>query len=164
MMIKTLLLIFMATLLINCGKDERTDATINYHLTTKSDTTYRRISFEFDYTRAHRQQNREIRTVYLDPKRVSFDLSNPDIIFLGSSTIEPENINGFDFGFGEFSVVKGEDTLELVQPVGYDDFAAFQLEPLERAVINVTFILDVDASLVLDSAGQNWIKPQVIIE
>jgi len=161
---KNLPIILLAILLISCNKDEKEDATINYYLTTTSDTTYQRIFFQFDYTRAHRQQNNGIRTVYLDPTQVDFDLSGPEEVFLGSLTIEPEKINGYDFGLGQFRVVKGNDTLQLVQPFRFDDYTAFPLEPSEGEELNVNFILDVEASIVLDSAGQNWIKPQVKIE
>jgi|AntRauTorckE5430_2_1112549.scaffolds.fasta_scaffold13214_1 hypothetical protein len=160
---KNLPILFLAVLLISCGKDEKEDVTINYYLTTTSDTTYKRIFFQFDYTRAHRQENSVIRTVYLDPMQVDFDLSNPEEVFLGSSAIEQEKINGYDFGLGQFRVVNGNDTLELVQPFGFDDYTTFPLEPSEGEELNVTFILDVEASIVLDSAGQNWIKPQVKI-
>lgn len=164
MTMKNLSIIFLAILLISCNKYEKEEATINYYLTATSDTTYSRIFFQFDATRAHRKQNSEVRSVYLDYRPVGFNLGNPEELFMGSSTVEAENIDGYSFLLEEFSVVRGNDTLELVRPYGYRGYTAFPISLSDGEELNVTFTLDVEASVVLDSAGQNWIKPQMRIE
>lgn len=161
---KNLLIFCILFILFACEVNEKQEATINYYLTSTSHKTYEYISFQFDHTRAHRNQMNEIRTVYLDPKKVNFDLSDPDKISLGSSTIEPEVINGYNFGFSSFNIIKQNDTIELAQPFGYNNYTEFSLEPSEAANIDVTFILDINTSIVLDSAGKDWIKPRIIIK
>lgn len=145
------------------GKDKgrKQDATINYFITTTSESPFREISFQFDYARAHKSQLNQIRTVYLNPTVVNIDLMNPEKVYLGSSTIEPELITGYDFGLGNFSVETGSEILEL-NLLGFNVYTDFQLEPMEGDEMEVTFVLDVDESITLDSAGQNWIRPQFV--
>lgn len=161
---KNLSILLLAIIFISCDKNEKEDATINYYLTTTSETAFDEISFQFEYTRAYRQQKNEIRTIYLDPIQVEFDLNSPTEVFLGSSKIEPVSIDGYDFGFSQFDVVIGADTLALNPLSGFDNYADFPSTPSEGGEIDITFTLDVDASIVLDSAGQNWIRPLITIE
>lgn len=153
--------------LFSCMEEENEDATINYFLTTTGTTEFKQVLLQFGHTRAHQQQpnqNRTIVTVYLDPKQVEFDLSKPEPVFLGASEIGPKEIIGYDFGLWNFKLIGEKDTLDLAQSFYHDDYSSFPFEPTMGEELNVTFVLDLDASLVLDSAGQNWIKPRILIQ
>lgn len=162
---KTIIILLIVLIVFSrCNKDEKIDAIINYYITTNTDTIYQNISFDVNFLRAYRQQNNEIRSVNIAPTRVSFDLSLPERVFLGSSNIEPGKITGYDYSFGNFRLVKGEDTISLIQLSSMTSFIDFEMSPSEGQVLDITFIMDVQSSLVIDSAGQNWIRPQITIE
>lgn len=163
MSIKNLSILALLMLLLGCSDAERDDATINYSITALPDSTINQFFCTFLYTRAHHENN-SIHTVYLDEKPINFNLTNPIPISLGSSTIEPEKITGFDFGLEDAFVIKNNDTFQLVETYWFDDFSAFNLSPTKNEEINLNFIIDVNASILLDSAGKNWIKPKIMVE
>lgn len=158
----TFLPLLLSVLLLSCIRPEKDHATIHYYFTTTPDTTYKQLSFLFDFTRAHRTD--EVRAVYLDSKVLSFTLNRPATYYLGESTIEPEVINGYDFGLYDFEVVKGSDTLPLSTQYNFSNFAPKYIPPAPQQEIHLTFVLDVAASIVLDSAGQDWMKPRISVE
>lgn len=149
-------------LLCRCGRQEEPHANIHYYLTTTADSSFDQLTFLFEYTRAHRHN--EIRSVYLDPVWAKFDLNRPQTVYLGASTIETEPIKGYDFGLANAQIVKGKDTIPLKSQITFNDFSAFALLPSAQQEIHLTFLLDVDASVVMDSAGHDWMKPKFIIE
>lgn len=153
----SILLLTMLTL--SCIRPEKDHANIHYYFTTTSDTTFEQLSFLFDFTRAHR--NEAVRSVYLDAKLLSFDLDRPKTYYLGESSIEPEAIIGYDFGLYDFQVVNGTDTTSLKTQYNFSDFAPKNISPVPQQEIHLTFVLDAAASIVLDSAGQDWMKPRI---
>ncbi len=162
---KKIFIAMLALLMIGCTEDVPENATINYKMVVMPSQNFDFAQFTFEYTRAHRivEDNKGIRTVYLDPKEVETSLAQNQTFALGSSEIEPEPINGFDFGFSPFTVVQNQDTILLNQPSRFDDFTAASLSPSPGQTINVTFQLDLDASVVLDSAGENWIILEITV-
>jgi len=171
MKLKILSIFLLGILLAACedgrflanDRGRKQDATIHYFITTSSESPFTEISFQFSYARAHKSQLNQIRTVYLNPTEVNVDLGNPEKVYLGSSTIEPELITGYDFGLGNFSVETGSETLDL-NLLGFNFYTDFHLEPMEGEELEVTFVLDMDESIRLDSAGQNWIKPKFKVQ
>lgn len=133
---------------------------INYYLTVISTEEFDSISFSFLYTRAF-LNNSVIRNVYLDPKEINVRLNRKELISLGSSSIEPLFIEGYDFGFSQFRLRKDNRTIDQFV-WGFDEaFAKAEFTPMEGDTLDIHFELDVDASIVLDSAGKNWITPKV---
>lgn len=134
------------------------DATVAYYFSAKPSASYDVVSFSFHYTRAY--MDNAIRTVYLDQKDVLISLNTPEPVILGASNIESETVNGYNLSLSGFKVIDGTDTLLLSVPPSYNDYyaAGFSLDKGELK--SLTFELDVEASLLLDSAGKNWIKPK----
>lgn len=161
---KKLAILVLTTFMASCAEKEPENAEINYSLSVKSSEEFESMSFTFEFTRAHRHAedaNGEIRTVYLDPLDIEAQLDETRNFPLGSSEIEPEPIEGYDFGLTEFTLTKDSSLINLLTPFAYDDFSAAGFEPQPGEVIHVTFILDTDKSVVLDSAGENWILPSI---
>lgn len=102
-------------MLFCCEKEDEVEATVvNYYISATESSKFDRVLFTFDHTRAIREN--EIRTFYLDPKDIILNLSDPDDVFLGSLTIEPIKVKGYDFGFSDFKVTKSGETFLLTQP------------------------------------------------
>jgi len=136
---------------------------INYYLTVTPTDRFDSLSFSFLYTRAF-QNYTAIRTVYLDPKDIYVRLDKEETISLGSSTIEPLFIEGYDFGLSQFRLRKDNGTIDQFI-WGFDEaFAKAEFTPVMGDTLNIYFKFDVDASIVLDSAGKNWITPKIKLE
>jgi hypothetical protein len=131
---------------------------INYYFSVKPFGEYHNLSFSFNYLRAD-QLGRMFRTVYLDPNRINIANGQQHRINLGSSTIEPLTIKGFSFGATQFYIHKGNEIIPLVM----HDFIYVKTDlDLERQdTLEITFELDLSSSVVLDSAGVDWLIPQI---
>lgn len=160
---KKLAIFLLPVLLISCAKDEPQQAQVNYFLSVEPTTEYDYLDFTFMYTRAHRLVEGgtpEIRSVYLDPKMMSIALNEENRFRLGSSEIEPIPIEGYDFGLSAITVTKGQQSFKLEKSVYFDDVARANITPAPGETLNVIFQLDVASSVVLDSAGQDWLNPR----
>ncbi len=136
---------------------------INYYLTVIPTDKFDSLSFSFLYTRAF-QNYTAIRTVYLEPKDIDVSLNKKETISLGSSSIEPLFIEGYDFGFSQFRLRKDNRTIDQFI-WGFDEaFAKAAFTPVMGDTLDIYFEFDVDASIVLDSAGKNWITPKIKLE
>ena len=168
---RNIIFFLLIAVLTSCGegafldfnKKSKEDATIHYFLTVSEDATFDHISFSFALARAHRKELNQVRTVYLDQAQLNFDLSTPEKIYLGSSTIEPESISGYDLSLGNFKLGGGSEVTDL-SLIGISCYSDFQFKPEEGDELDIIFILDVSKSVILDSAGQNWINPKFEIQ
>ncbi|MGB3852653.1 MAG: hypothetical protein WA958_21995 [Tunicatimonas sp.] len=131
---------------------------INYYFSVKPFGEYNSLAFSFNNLRAD-QLGLTYRTVYLDPASIQMAESFSRI-GLGSSLIEPIAITGFSFGSSQFVVSKGNDTIPLILNESSFDVAS-ELTFEGPDTLDITFELDLQASVVLDSAGIDWIIPKV---
>ena len=131
---------------------------INYYFSVKPFGGYSHLSFSFNYLRAD-QLGTIYRTVYLDPSKISIPNGQQHRISLGSSAIEPLEIKGFSFGATQFYVHKGNEVIPLVM----HDFINVKtdLDLQRQDTLDITFELDLQSSVVLDSAGVNWMIPRI---
>ena len=152
-------------LFVVCGvscSNEPEDATIQYHFIVKNPGVYQSVDFSFLYTRAHTGEN-VIRTVYLPSKDMSFRLDEQFAYFIGSSIIEPEEIVGYDLLLGNFTIMESNQLRSLKTPVTFREYAKADIIPEPGKVLNLYFELDLASSVVLDSAGTDWILPRISI-
>ncbi len=131
---------------------------INYYFSVKPFGEYSNLSFSFNYLRAD-QLGTRFRTVYINPDRINIANGQHHRISLGSSAIEPLTIKGFSFGATQFSVHKGNEVIPLVM----HDFMNVKtdLDLNRQDTLDITFELDLQSSVVLDSAGVNWMIPRI---
>ena len=159
--------VILAIVASSCNRDsgeedwtiqDPSNVLINYYFSVKPFGEYTSLSFSFNHLKAD-QLGQTYRTVYLDPASVRLAESF-NKIGLGSSLIEPIAITGFSFGSSQFVVSKGNDTIPLIlneSSIDVDTELTFE----GPDTLDITFELDLQASVVLDSAGVNWIIPQI---
>ena len=148
-----------------CNKEDEDKATINYYMTSTVSTTFSHIQFRFDYIRAIYNDGKSSTLLTINPQLINLDLKYPSEVFLGTSQIATDEIDGYDFRISEVRVVKDQDTINLVQPLEYSNYANADLNLSKGEIVNINLVLDVDASTTLDAVtGENLIKPQVVVE
>lgn len=137
---------------------EDDNSLINYFFEVKSFGEYDYLTFSFNYLNAD-QLGRFYRTVYLHPKKISIANSQQHRINLGASTIEPLPIKGYSFGASQFYVHKRNEVIPLV----LNDFmyAEADLDVVKQDTLDIIFELDLESSIVLDSAGVDWLIPKI---
>jgi len=137
---------------------ESDNSFITYYFSVKSFGQYDRLSFSFNDLRAD-QLGKYYRTVYLEPNKISIGNNEQHRINLGPSTIEPLKIEGFSFGATQFYVHKGAEVIPLIM----NDFIYVKtdLDIGKKDTLHITFELDLPSSVVLDSAGINWMIPKI---
>jgi len=151
--------------LFACNKAKEEEATINYYMTAAKSRNFDHVMFRFDYTRVIYSHNNKESYVQLPPQNIILDLDRPSEIYLGSAPAEPGEIKGYDFQISDVKVVKDGDTIELGQPYQYDDYSQPSFSPPEGGFLNINFVLDVDASTIMDTiTGNHWIHPKIAIE
>ncbi len=154
------LLLFIAVgvglipVLFSCS-DSIEQATVEYYITASQSNNYENLQITFDYARAYvpgdDPGSTAIRTVYLDSQQLSLALDGlQEPVFLGTSTIEPGKILGYDFSFSSISVLKNGNEIVL----RYKDYnesnkveKEIRLTPGE--VRKVVFEIVTDESVVL---------------
>ncbi len=164
---RILVFVILAIIASSCNRDsgeedwiiqDPSNVLINYYFSVKPFGEYNSLAFSFSDLRAD-QLGITYRTVYLDPVSISLAKSFSRI-GLGSSLIEPIAITGFSFGSSQFVVSKGNDTIPLI----FNESSAYintELTFEGPDTLDITFELDLQASVVLDSAGINWIIPKI---
>ena len=166
---RILIFVILATIASSCNIDSEeedriiqdpSNVLINYYFAVKPFGEYNSLSFMFNHLKAD-QLGQTYRTVYLEP--VSINVAESfNKIGLGSSLIEPIAITGFSFGSSQFVVSKGNDTIPLIlneSSVEVDTELTFE----GPDTLDITFELDLQSSVVLDSAGIHWIIPKINI-
>lgn len=162
---KNIFLFAIMVSLFACNKASEDRATINYYMTSNKSSTYDHVMFRFDYTSVIYSHNDKESIVELSPQNIILDLDRPSEIYLGSSPAEPGEIKGYNFQLSNVRVVKNGDTIALDQPYKYDDYSKTSLNPSGGSILNINFVLDVDASTILDTVtGNHWISPKIAIE
>jgi hypothetical protein len=137
---------------------ESNNCLINYYFSVKPFGEYSHLSFSLNYLRAD-QLGTIYRTVYLDPSKINISNSQQHWISLGSSAIEPLAVKGFSFGATQFYVHKGNEVIPLVMHNFINVNTDFDLK--RQDTLDITFELDLQSSVVLDSAGVNWMIPRI---
>lgn len=165
MTVKNLLFFAIMVSLFACNKTEEDKATINYYMTSTKSRNFDHVMFRFDYTRVIYSHNDNQSFVELAPQNIVLDLDRPSEIYLGSSPAEPGEIKGYSFQISNVKVIKDGDTISLDQPYQYDDYSKTSINPPKGGFLNINFVLDVDASTILDTiTGDHWISPKIAIE
>lgn len=165
------LLLFLTVIVsLSCSKMkiEQGKALMHYYITTTPSEKYTGMKFHFDYVRAHRTESNGsqiIRSVYLEPGEVIIDTHDPVPVFIGSSEIEPGTINGFDLVFADVMLFNDKDTLKLSQSSAWDEFTrADSIIGEGERNKNIVFEINLESSVVLDSANRNWLLPSVSVK
>ncbi|WP_421753927.1 hypothetical protein [Croceimicrobium sp.] len=162
-MFKNLLLLGSLFILLSaCSKEEESkSATLHYYFELSTeDSETRLVEFDFQYMRAHRSDPREIRSVYLDPGFVQISNQERQKHYIGASSIEAQFIDAYDISLSGFRLIRPNDTLELRLLNSPQDQIPCNIQPDKGDNLDLYFDLNLDRSLILDSAGFNWIRPQ----
>ena len=154
------ILLPLLVLLASCAKSPEY-VNIAYNITASDSSAYDRAAFKFTYVRAWTGSN-VISSVYVESQNINLNLSSPQPHFLGTSGLTPTFIHGYDFYFENFMLIKGNDTLHLDWPDGSWPFSETSIDLNDGQDRTITFELDIDKSIILDSAGSNWISPKII--
>lgn len=139
-------------------KSDNDHVLINYHFSAKSFGEYRHLIFSLDNLRAD-QLGTTYRTIFFEPVSISIAKNQQYGVSLGAHLIEPVDIKGFSISASRFVVLEGSDTIELL----INDFIYAETDLIfeSQDTLDITFELDLENSIVLDSAGVDWINPKI---
>lgn len=136
---------------------------INYYITAKASEQYDRVILGFDWISAV-QERRDItasRRVYLDPQTVSLRTDGTQVpIFLGTDGIEVSQLRGYELDFRQHAVEANGLRRELSRADIHEVIIRTYRDILvtRETAITVTFVVDVDASVVpLPGGGAKFV-------
>ncbi|MFK7922049.1 MAG: hypothetical protein AB8H47_08835 [Bacteroidia bacterium] len=141
---------------------------VDYYISFSESDKVDQLAFSFSGARAHQVNtdgSESFRTVYLDDKPIAIKFGEPqEAISLGSSDIEPSEVKAFDLFWGSLSAKLNNEPLEL----NFSDLTTAQVEiPFSTAEDKtVTFVVDLDASLVKQADGNYKFEPviEIVVE
>lgn len=154
---------FLVAILFSCTQEEQVSY-MAYFVEPENNGEFIALSFEF--TELIAEESDRLRTIPVDSTgyTVWLGLKSGAAYLLGQDAVKPETIQAYYLdGLGDFKLYTQNDTLDLkpvsgdypMQPLPIP--AGFKLEHHRNHTM--TLYLDVEKSVTLDSAGEDWIRP-----
>ena len=153
----------LAFALLPACQEPEPNPEVNYYITAKASGQYDRVILGFDWISALQEAQDVIRSrrVYLDPQTVSLRTDGTQVpIFLGTDGIEVSQLRGYKLDFSQHAVEADGLRRELSRAEVHEVIIkAYRDIQITREVpVTVTFVVDVDASVVpLPGGGAKFV-------
>lgn len=174
--IKVALFIAASVIFLACEKEE-TIGKANYYITTTTSSNYNTLSLKFEKLSIQLLEFDAIPSLITNQAQsIEFDLSNPQPIYLGSERNSFQSLkrdgspNKYEIRFSSSDYRLNTDTSEIILNhlidiyntdfIKHDTVHAY-IAPESQLDVNILLEINIDNSVILDSAGKNWIAPDI---
>ncbi len=178
--LKSIPLLLLGTLvLVACKKKESTTNKLDFYVSSAPSSKFTNLTFDIESLQFILLNSDGIHYIVLDEREsINIDLANPSLKYLGSlerpfeSHQRSDVVNEYELRISSSEFIVSTDStllmleyspnVKLAQNQGYDTARTF-LNLANGQSLDIILEIDIDGSIILDSAGSNWISPELKI-